>query len=108
MGEPQPICLLTFNCYRNKGAKMKIFVIAALLSLTQALPQKVTFEQENVKGDIDVDTRAPSDYANCNCQCDSYTWVNSRGVRAGNCQVADNTEPSFAMFLEVPCVLAET
>merc|ERR1712113_526346 len=46
-------------------------------------------------GEITVDTRAPSDYANCNCQCDSYTWVNSRGIRAGNCKVADRTGSRF-------------
>ena len=70
---------------------MKIFVVAALISLTQALPQKISFGNDvktPIKGEIiDVDTRAPSDYANCNCQCDSYTWVNSRGIRAGNCKV---------------------
>ena len=64
---------------------MKIFVVAALISLTQALPQQISFGNDGEI--IDVDTRAPSDYANCNCQCDSYTWVNSQGIRAGNCKV---------------------
>merc|ERR1712018_1103848 len=37
------------------------------------------------KGDIKVDTRAPSDYLNCNCQCDSYTWSDGKYTR-GNCK----------------------
>ena len=70
---------------------MKTFVALALISMAYALPQKVTFEdtpkKTAIKGEITVDTRAPSTYANCNCQCDSYTWVNSRGQRAGNCNM---------------------
>ena len=92
MAQPQPILISSLALLYKHSFKMKIFVVAALLSLTHALPQKISFEKENVKspvksGEITVDTRAPSDYANCNCQCDSYTWVNSRGVRAGNCKV---------------------
>merc|ERR1712018_365414 len=37
------------------------------------------------KGDIDVAVRAPSDYLNCNCQCDSYTWSDGKYTR-GNCK----------------------
>merc|ERR1711902_16667 len=37
------------------------------------------------KGDITVDTRAPSDYQNCRCQCDSYTWSDGKYTR-GNCK----------------------
>merc|ERR1711862_81742 len=31
------------------------------------------------------DTRAPSTYQNCNCQCDSYTWSDGNYIR-GNCR----------------------
>merc|ERR1712018_810368 len=49
-----------------------------------------TFAQDVVnestkKGDITVDTRAPSDYQNCKCQCDSYTWSDGKYTR-GNCK----------------------
>merc|ERR1712018_375018 len=48
-----------------------------------ALAQDVV--NEDKKGDIKVDTRAPSDYQNCNCQCDSYTWSDGKYTR-GNCK----------------------
>merc|ERR1719288_713171 len=76
-----------------------IFVLASLLVLSQALPQSVRFEGDQnktpIKAEIDVDTRAPSDYNNCNCQCDSYSWVTSSGQRAGNCRVSDRTGARF-------------
>merc|ERR1711953_495210 len=80
--------------------KMKsIFVLASVLVLTQALPQSgIRFEGDQtkpIKQGIDVDTRAPSDYNNCNCQCDSYSWVDSSGYRAGNCRASDRTGARF-------------
>merc|ERR1711994_649276 len=40
---------------------------------------------EKAGNSIKVDTRAPSDYQNCNCQCDSYTWSDGNYIR-GNCR----------------------
>ena len=34
---------------------------------------------------ITVDTRAPSTYQNCNCQCNSDTWTDGTTVK-GNCR----------------------
>jgi len=76
-----------------------IFVLASVLVLTQALPQSgIRFggdQTKPIKQGIDVDTRAPSDYNNCNCQCDSYSWVDSSGYRAGNCRTSDRTGARF-------------
>merc|ERR1712018_38449 len=48
-----------------------------------ALAQDVV--NEDKKSSIDVAVRAPSDYSNCNCQCDSYTWSDGKYTR-GNCK----------------------
>jgi len=48
-----------------------------------ALAQDVV--NEDKKSSIDVAVRAPSDYLNCNCQCDSYTWSDGKYTR-GNCK----------------------
>merc|ERR1712038_911251 len=37
---------------------------------------------------ITVDTRAPSTYQNCNCQCNSDTWTDGTTVK-GNCRSED-------------------
>merc|ERR1712029_1286394 len=92
----------TFNLASKPNTKKKNevhFCLASLLVLSQALPQSVRFEGDQtktpIKAEIDVDTRGPSDYNNCNCQCDSYSWVTSSGQRAGNCRTSDRTGARF-------------
>merc|ERR1711936_580722 len=52
---------------------MKLAVIGLTTFLASiSLAQDVV--NEKAGNSIKVDTRAPSTYQNCNCQCDSYTW----------------------------------
>merc|ERR1712061_452566 len=41
-----------------------------------------------------INTKAPSDYQNCDCQCNSDTWTDGYQVR-GNCKSADRTGARF-------------
>merc|ERR1712038_1992100 len=43
---------------------------------------------------ITVDTRAPSTYQNCNCQCNSDTWTDGTTIR-GNCRSKDRNGALF-------------
>merc|ERR1712186_33733 len=43
---------------------------------------------------ITVDTRAPSTYQNCNCQCNSDTWTDGNTVK-GNCRSEDRNGALF-------------
>merc|ERR1712038_1810268 len=43
---------------------------------------------------ITVDTRAPSTYQNCNCQCNSDTWTDGITVK-GNCRSEDRNGALF-------------
>merc|ERR1712018_716380 len=43
---------------------------------------------------ITVDTRAPSTYQNCNCQCNSDTWTDGTTVK-GNCRSQDRNGALF-------------
>merc|ERR1712200_126943 len=43
---------------------------------------------------ITVDTRAPSTYQNCNCQCNSDTWTDGTTVK-GNCRSEDRNGALF-------------
>merc|ERR1712223_676244 len=43
---------------------------------------------------ITVDTRAPSTYQNCNCQCKSDTWTDGTTVK-GNCRSEDRNGALF-------------
>merc|ERR1711944_185098 len=93
----------TSHLASNSNTKNKknedTFVLASTLVLTQALPQSISFGEGKtktpIKEEITVDTRAPSTYSNCDCQCDSYSWVTTSGVRAGNCRTADLTGARF-------------
>merc|ERR1712172_222694 len=58
---------------------MKIFLLFVGLMAKEAFCQKR----------ITVDTRAPSTYQNCNCQCDSTTWTDGSTIK-GNCLTSDN------------------
>merc|ERR1712062_710957 len=63
---------------------MKLAVIGLTTFLASiSLAQDVVNEKagNSIKGD----TRAPSTYQNCNCQCDSYTWSDGNYIR-GNCR----------------------
>merc|ERR1712172_483344 len=63
---------------------MKIFLLFVGLMAKEAFCQKR----------ITVDTRAPSTYQNCNCQCDSTTWTDGSTIK-GNCLTADRTGALF-------------
>merc|ERR1712061_608657 len=39
--------------------------------------------------------RAASNCYNCECQCDSYAWTNSKGQYIGNCQTQDSSGAKF-------------
>merc|ERR1739845_175541 len=63
---------------------MKLAVIGLTTILASiSLAQDVV--NEKAGNSIKVDTRAPSTYQNCNCQCDSYTWSDGNYIR-GNCR----------------------
>merc|ERR1711879_168621 len=63
---------------------MKLGVIGLTTFLASiSLAQDVV--NEKAGNSIKVDTRAPSTYQNCNCQCDSYTWSDGNYIR-GNCR----------------------
>merc|ERR1711879_596816 len=63
---------------------MKLGVIGPTTFLASiSLAQDVV--NEKAGNSIKVDTRAPSTYQNCNCQCDSYTWSDGNYIR-GNCR----------------------
>merc|ERR1711884_415719 len=62
-----------------------------LLVIFISLLAKETFCQEER---ISVDTRAPSTFQNCNCQCDSDTWTDGRYIR-GNCRSKDRNGALF-------------
>merc|ERR1711902_419631 len=47
-----------------------------------------TFKDEN-------GLRAASTCYNCECQCDSYAWTNSKGQLVGNCVTEDSTGAKF-------------
>merc|ERR1711863_177329 len=63
---------------------MKLAVIGLTTFLASiSLAQDVV--NEKAGNSIKEDTRAPSTYQNCNCQCDSYTWSDGNYIR-GNCR----------------------
>merc|ERR1711884_962841 len=63
---------------------MKLAVIGLTTFLASiSLAQDVV--NEKAGNSIKVDTRAPSTYQNCNCQCDSYIWSDGNYIR-GNCR----------------------
>merc|ERR1712211_5996 len=62
-----------------------------LLVIFISLLAKETFCQEER---ISVDTRAPSTFQNCNCQCDSDTWTDGQYIR-GNCRSKDRNGALF-------------
>merc|ERR1712062_773566 len=39
--------------------------------------------------------RAASNCLNCECQCDSYAWTNSKGQYIGNCRTPDSSGANF-------------
>merc|ERR1739844_239123 len=63
---------------------MKIFLLFV------GLMAKETFCQKR----ITVDTRAPSTYQNCDCQCDSVTWTDGNTIK-GNCRSQDKNGVLF-------------
>merc|ERR1711971_114123 len=63
---------------------MKIFLLFVGLMAKEAFCQKR----------ITVDTRAPSTYQNCNCQCDSTTWTDGSTIK-GNCLTSDRNGARF-------------
>merc|ERR1712202_35484 len=67
------------------GQKLLVVFSVVLLSIIASS----TAQRKN------VDTRAPSNCHNCECQCDSYKWKDSRGRTISNCRTADNTGAKF-------------
>jgi hypothetical protein len=79
---------------------MKLFLILlAIVSHGFCKPQDVVFADDetsdgespapesgnkDVESDDDIITRASSTFLNCDCQCDSYTWI-AKGKVQGNC-----------------------
>merc|ERR1712172_273448 len=63
---------------------MKIFLLLVGLMAKEAFCQKR----------ITVDTRAPSTYQNCNCQCDSITVTDGNTIK-GNCRSQDKNGVLF-------------
>merc|ERR1712183_161471 len=63
---------------------MKIFLLFVGLMAKEAFCQKR----------ITVDTRAPSTYQNCDCQCDSATWTDGSTIK-GNCRSQDKNGVLF-------------
>merc|ERR1711935_1198165 len=61
-----------------------------ILLLFVGLMAKEAFCQKR----ITVDTRAPSTYKNCDCQCDSVTWTDG-GTIKGNCRSPDRNGALF-------------
>merc|ERR1711936_71712 len=72
-----------------KTHKMKAFLLIFGLVAKEALG--IDFV-DNKK--ITVDTRAPSTYQNCNCQCNSDTWTDGTTVK-GNCISQDRNGALF-------------
>merc|ERR1712061_303105 len=72
-----------------KTHKMKAFLLIFGLFAKEALG--IDFV-DNKK--ITVDTRAPSTYQNCNCQCNSDTWTDGTTVK-GNCRSEDRNGALF-------------
>ena len=64
---------------------MKLLVIQIGVSFLVSISLAQDVVNEKAGNSIKVDTRAPSDYQNCNCQCDSYTWSDGNYIR-GNCR----------------------
>merc|ERR1712142_802031 len=73
----------------SKTHKMKAFLLIFGLVAKEALG--IDFV-DNKK--ITVDTRAPSTYQNCNCQCNSDTWTDGTTVK-GNCRSEDRNGALF-------------
>merc|ERR1712076_16513 len=69
------------NFYKTN---MKLLVIG-LTSFLASISLAQGVVNEKAGNSIKVDTRAPSTYQNCNCQCDSYTWSDGNYIR-GNCR----------------------
>merc|ERR1712109_428848 len=73
----------------SKTHKMKAFLLIFGLVAKEAFG--IDFV-DNKK--ITVDTRAPSTYQNCNCQCNSDTWTDGNTVK-GNCRSEDRNGALF-------------
>merc|ERR1711884_297832 len=73
----------------SKTHKMKAFLLIFGLVAKEALG--IDFV-DNKK--ITVDTRAPSTYQNCNCQCNSDTWTDGNEIK-GNCRSRDRNGALF-------------
>merc|ERR1712020_192843 len=70
--------------FLKSNMKLPVIIqIGVSFLVSIALAQDVV--NEKAGNSIKVDTRAPSDYQNCNCQCDSYTWSDGNYIR-GNCR----------------------
>merc|ERR1712110_452648 len=67
---------------------MKIFLLFV------GLLAKETLGQAKISPKISVDTRAPSTFENCNCQCNSDTWTDGQYIR-GNCRSKDRNGALF-------------
>merc|ERR1711899_628806 len=79
-----------------KTHKMKAFLLIFGLVAKEAFG--IDFV-DNKK--ITVDTRAPSTYQNCNCQCNSDTWTDGTTVK-GNCRSEDRNGALFCYVLVAP------
>merc|ERR1712066_614266 len=66
---------------------MKILLLFVGLVVKEAFGQRA-------QDKITVDTRAPSTYENCNCQCNSDTWTDGQTIK-GNCRSKDRNGALF-------------
>merc|ERR1712014_215263 len=72
-----------------KTHKMKAVLLIFGLVAKEALGIDFVDNKE-----ITVDTRSPSTYQNCNCQCNSDTWTDGTTVK-GNCRSEDRNGALF-------------
>merc|ERR1712038_397637 len=79
----------------SMGGKTLILIFASLVVVnTQRISFADSKKSTSSSKDITVDTRAPSSYQNCNCQCDSVTWTDGQYIR-GNCRSKDRNGALF-------------
>merc|ERR1711963_794089 len=82
----------------------KIFVIAYSQDINFSNKMKTSVKKTSSKTNQDVKSknfkdenglRAASNCLNCECQCDSYAWTNSKNQYIGNCRTPDSSGANF-------------
>lgn len=70
------VCQIVFFCIVSAFAKPQEVVVG---------DGEPLIESPVEKSEVDIGLRAASTFQNCDCQCDSYSWI-SNGRYQGNCQ----------------------